>query len=97
MSFTVGVPRTELNLLQAIETGEITWRQAGRGTSYRFWVNEDHYVTVTDAMRKVGPVYFKRCMAAGYNYVQRGYLELTPAGRERLRDLTYFGSGTGGS
>lgn len=76
------VPTTELELLQAIDAGNVGYY---RTKSYRFWTTEDTYQVMTKDVRLL--------IEAGYAYREPGWrpglgpVVLTKEGREALAKI----------
>jgi len=71
----------QLDVLEAIAADQVTWNRE----SFRWWHDEGGYTLCTaQAKRLVALGLARTFMAAGYVYVRRGYVEVTPAGRAAL-------------
>ena len=74
------------SLCASVESENVTWRQPGmKPRTFRLWTDEETYSTVSRQMKFLVSLKLVKCqMAAGYQFVTRGYCELTTAGRRAL-------------
>jgi len=73
--------KKDCEILVAIERGDVTWRRHAH-RSYRLWSSETEYTLITPAMKRIVAAGLAETqMTAGYAYRDRGFVELTPAGK----------------
>jgi hypothetical protein len=70
---------TDRWLLGRIQAGDVTWRTASGGVSYRVWVNEDTTETVTRRARRLVDAGLARRRELTWR-PGRGWVELTRPG-----------------
>lgn len=74
----------QLRVLEAVEREDVTWRNSGRGTSFRLWTGERDYVLVTPYAKALMAMGLVRRGLSSYSGALRGPVELTDGGRRVL-------------